>query len=177
MLAGGGVIYSEASAELTVLAESLGIPVAETFAGKGAIERDAWWGVGGIGVEGNPAANALAREADLVLCVGTRLTDFTTASRSLFSPGVQFLSINVCDKDARKEGAIRLVADAKLAFGRVGTTGRARRAQAEPDVARPLRGGDVSMASHAVQRIASARGGLVDSRSAHWGPPSTGGSG
>jgi 3D-(3,5/4)-trihydroxycyclohexane-1,2-dione acylhydrolase (decyclizing) len=116
VLAGGGVIYSDASAELTVLAESLGIPVAETFAGKGAIERDAWWGVGGIGVEGNPAANALAREADLVLCVGTRLTDFTTASRSLFSPGVQFVSINVCDKDARKEGAIRLVADAKLAL-------------------------------------------------------------
>jgi 3D-(3,5/4)-trihydroxycyclohexane-1,2-dione acylhydrolase (decyclizing) len=116
VLAGGGVIYSDASAELAVLAESLGIPVAETFAGKGAVETVAWWGVGGIGVEGNPAANALAREADLVLCVGTRLTDFATASRSLFSSDVEFVSVNVCDKDARKEGAVRLVADAKLAL-------------------------------------------------------------
>ena len=116
VLAGGGVIYSDASTELAVLAESLGIPVAETFAGKGAVDKVAWWGVGGIGVEGNPAANALAREADLVLCVGTRLTDFATASRSLFSSDVEFVSVNVCDKDARKEGAVRLVADAKLAL-------------------------------------------------------------
>jgi 3D-(3,5/4)-trihydroxycyclohexane-1,2-dione acylhydrolase (decyclizing) len=116
VLAGGGVIYSSASASLAALAENFGIPVAETFAGKGAVEKDQWWGVGGLGVEGNPAANALAKEADLVICVGTRLTDFATASRSLFDPKVRFVSINVNDKDARKEGALRVVADAKLAL-------------------------------------------------------------
>jgi 3D-(3,5/4)-trihydroxycyclohexane-1,2-dione acylhydrolase (decyclizing) len=116
VLAGGGVIYSSASDQLATWAENLGIPVAETFAGKGAVQRDAWWAVGGLGVEGNPAANALAREADLVICIGTRLTDFATASRSLFDPAVRFVSINVNDKDARKEGALRVVADAKLAL-------------------------------------------------------------
>ncbi len=116
VLAGGGVIYSSASDQLATLAENFGIPVAETFAGKGAVQRDAWWAVGGLGVEGNPAANALAREADVVICIGTRLTDFATASRSLFDPAVRFISINVNDKDARKEGALRVVADAKLAL-------------------------------------------------------------
>ena len=78
IIAGGGVQYSEAEAELAALAEQLGIPVLETFAGKGAVQQDVWWGMGGVGLEGNPAANALAAEADLVLHVGTRLTDFTT---------------------------------------------------------------------------------------------------
>jgi 3D-(3,5/4)-trihydroxycyclohexane-1,2-dione acylhydrolase (decyclizing) len=117
IIAGGGIIYSSASAELALLANQLGVPVAETFAGKGAVEDDAWWAMGGLGVEGNPAANALAKEADLVICLGTRLSDFTTGSRSLFThPSVRFLAVNVCDKDARKEGAQRLVADVKLAL-------------------------------------------------------------
>ncbi len=117
IIAGGGVHYSEAQPELAALAEALGIPVTETFAGKGAVEDDRWWGIGGIGLEGNPAANALAAEADLIIHVGTRLTDFTTASQSLFrNPRVRFASVNVVDRDALKQAAVPLLADAKLAL-------------------------------------------------------------
>ena len=79
IIAGGGVVYSGATEELEALADAAGIPVAETFAGKGAVQRRAWWQLGGIGLEGTPATNDLAREADLVLTVGSRLTDFATA--------------------------------------------------------------------------------------------------
>ena len=72
IIAGGGVIYSGATAELEALAAAAGIPVAETFAGKGAVSSRAWWQLGGIGLEGTPATNDLAREADLVLTVGSR---------------------------------------------------------------------------------------------------------
>jgi 3D-(3,5/4)-trihydroxycyclohexane-1,2-dione acylhydrolase (decyclizing) len=117
IVAGGGVHYADATAALAELAAEFGIPVTETFAGKGAVATDAWWGMGGIGVEGNPAANALAAEADLVLHVGTRLTDFTTASQSIFAdPEVRFASINVTDHDARKQGAVPIVADARRAL-------------------------------------------------------------
>ena len=77
IIAGGGVVYSQATAELERLAAAVGIPVAETFAGKGAVQQAAWWQLGGIGLEGTPATNTLAREADLVLTVGSRLTDFS----------------------------------------------------------------------------------------------------
>jgi 3D-(3,5/4)-trihydroxycyclohexane-1,2-dione acylhydrolase (decyclizing) len=114
IIAGGGVHYSEAWAELRTLAESVGIPVAETFAGMGAIAEPSPWLVGGIGVEGNRAANALARTADLVLCVGTRLGDFITASRSLFeNPDIQLVAINVTAHDAAKMGALAVVGDAR----------------------------------------------------------------
>jgi 3D-(3,5/4)-trihydroxycyclohexane-1,2-dione acylhydrolase (decyclizing) len=117
IIAGGGVIYSGAEAELERLAEAGGIPVAETFAGKGAVRRPAWWQLGGIGLEGSPAANRLAGEADLVLTVGSRLTDFATASHSLFAnPGVRFASINVNPADAGRLGAAGVIADAKLAL-------------------------------------------------------------
>ena len=117
IIAGGGVIYSGASAELERLAGTAGIPVAETFAGKGAVQQRAWWQVGGIGLEGTPAANALAREADLVLTVGSRLTDFATASHSLFAnPAVRFASINVAPRDADRLGATGIVADARQAL-------------------------------------------------------------
>ena len=79
IIAGGGVHYSEAQVELAEIADEFGITVAETFGGKGAVADVHWWGVGGIGLEGNPAANALAADADVVLHVGTRLTDFATA--------------------------------------------------------------------------------------------------
>ena len=81
IIAGGGVIYSGATSELAELAATAGIPVAETFAGKGAVQQRAWWQLGGIGLEGTPASNELAAEADLVLTVGSRLTDFATASQ------------------------------------------------------------------------------------------------
>ena len=97
IIAGGGVaLLRRRRRELAALAEQVGIPVAETFAGKGAVHDEAWWQLGGIGLEGNPATNEIAREADLVLTVGSRLTDFATASHSLFSnPDVRFASINI----------------------------------------------------------------------------------
>jgi 3D-(3,5/4)-trihydroxycyclohexane-1,2-dione acylhydrolase (decyclizing) len=117
IIAGGGVIYSDATGELERLADAAGIPVAETFAGKGAVQRQAWWQIGGIGLEGTPAANLLAREADLVLTVGSRLTDFATASQSLFAdPGVRFASINVNPRDADRLGATGIIGDAKQAL-------------------------------------------------------------
>ena len=81
VIAGGGVIYSQAEASWR-LSAAFGIPVAETFGGKGAMQADSWRTLGGLGLEGNPATNRIARDADVVLCVGTRLTDFATGSNS-----------------------------------------------------------------------------------------------
>jgi 3D-(3,5/4)-trihydroxycyclohexane-1,2-dione acylhydrolase (decyclizing) len=118
IIAGGGVIYSDATPELEDLASSAGIPVLETMAGKGAVQQRGWWQLGGIGLEGTPANNDLVREADLVLTVGSRLTDFATASQSLFeNPDVRFASINVNPHDAHRLGATGIVADAKRALG------------------------------------------------------------
>jgi 3D-(3,5/4)-trihydroxycyclohexane-1,2-dione acylhydrolase (decyclizing) len=117
VIAGGGVIYSGATEELERLAAALGAPVAETFAGKGAVQSREWWQVGGIGLEGTPAVNRLAREADLVLTVGSRLSDFATASQSLFQgTGVRFASINLDARDGDRLGAVSVQADAKLAL-------------------------------------------------------------
>ena len=117
IIAGGGVIYSGATAELEHLAGSAGIPVLETMAGKGAVQQRAWWQLGGIGLEGTPANNELVRQADFVLTVGSRLTDFPTASQSLFeNPDVQFASINVNGYDAQRLGATGIVGDAKRAL-------------------------------------------------------------
>ncbi|MEO0027291.1 MAG: hypothetical protein RL716_622 [Actinomycetota bacterium] len=117
IIAGGGVIYSNATPELEAFADATGIPVAETFGGKGAIQKKADWGVWGIGLEGSPETNKLAAKADLILHVGTRLTDFATASQSIFqNPKVQFVSINVSEFDGIKQGATTIVADAKLAL-------------------------------------------------------------
>jgi 3D-(3,5/4)-trihydroxycyclohexane-1,2-dione acylhydrolase (decyclizing) len=126
IIAGGGVIYSCAERELEAVAEGAGIPVAETFGGKGAVTVPAWWGVGGLGLEGNPACNETAAEADVVLAVGTRLTDFATGSQSVFRhPRVRFAAINVCDRDARKQGASFAVADARLALAELAEALRA----------------------------------------------------
>src|ERR671919_385436 len=117
IIAGGGVVYAGATPELEALAAAAGVPVAETFAGKGAVQQRAWWQLGGIGLEGTPATNDLAREADLVLTVGSRLTDFATASQSLFQhPEVRFASINLNPYDAGRLGATGIVADAKRAL-------------------------------------------------------------
>jgi len=117
LIAGGGVHYSGAGRELTLLAAQCGIPVAETFGGKGAVAEDAWYLLGGLGLEGNPATNEVVKSADLVVSVGTRLTDFATGSQSLFqNPAVRFVSVNVTDRDARKEGALPIVADAREAL-------------------------------------------------------------
>jgi 3D-(3,5/4)-trihydroxycyclohexane-1,2-dione acylhydrolase (decyclizing) len=125
LIAGGGVVYSDATPELEALADVAAIPVAETFAGKGAVQRRAWWQLGGIGLEGTPATNDLAREADLVLTVGSRLTDFATASQSLFQhPQVRFASINLNPHDAGRLGATGIVADAKRALAALAEAAR-----------------------------------------------------
>jgi 3D-(3,5/4)-trihydroxycyclohexane-1,2-dione acylhydrolase (decyclizing) len=114
IVAGGGVIYADASAALRELAEATGIPVADTQAGKGALAWDHPLSVGGAGATGSPAANALAADADVVLGVGTRYSDFTTASRTVFAdPQVRFVNLNVTGFDAGKHAATALVADAR----------------------------------------------------------------
>jgi len=114
IIAGGGVIYSEASGALDELARTCRIPVCETQAGKGSLAWDHPWSVGPVGANGGLAANRLAAEADLVMGIGTRLSDFTTASHSAFqNPEVRFVNINVTPMDAYKLGGLALVGDAR----------------------------------------------------------------
>ncbi|MDO8679035.1 MAG: 3D-(3,5/4)-trihydroxycyclohexane-1,2-dione acylhydrolase (decyclizing) [Acidobacteriota bacterium] len=117
IIAGGGVLYSEAADALRRFAEATGIAVGETQAGKSSIPWDHPLAAGAIGVTGTLAANRLAREADVVIAVGTRLSDFTTMSNSAFAhPGVKFVGINVCEMDAHKHSALAIVADARVAL-------------------------------------------------------------
>lgn len=116
IIAGGGVHYASAFAELQAFAEARGIPVAETQAGKGAIPCTHPMSVGAIGVTGSAAANSLAQEADVVLAVGTRLQDFTTGSRRLFPRDQKLIQLNVAAADAIKHEAQALVADAAVAL-------------------------------------------------------------
>jgi 3D-(3,5/4)-trihydroxycyclohexane-1,2-dione acylhydrolase (decyclizing) len=114
IVAGGGVIYSEATAALRAFAEATGIPVGETQAGKGALPEPHPLVAGGVGATGTLAANTLARDADLVIVVGSRLSDFTTASKTAFQhERVRFVAINVAELDAHKHAAIPLVGDAR----------------------------------------------------------------
>ena len=114
IIAGGGVHYADATEALADFAATHKVPVAETQAGKGALPWDHPWTAGSIGVTGSSAANALAVDADVVLAVGTRLQDFTTASRSLFrNPDRLLIQLNVAAFDAGKHGALPLVADAR----------------------------------------------------------------
>ena len=126
IIAGGGVHYSEAWDALAAVATTFGIPVSETHAGKGALRGAAQWSLGGHGVEGTAASARIAEEADLIIAVGTRLSDFVTASQSLFHhPEVRFIAINVCPMDAFKQGAVPLVGDARLALEALLEAGRA----------------------------------------------------
>jgi 3D-(3,5/4)-trihydroxycyclohexane-1,2-dione acylhydrolase (decyclizing) len=114
IIAGGGVIYSEATAALRLLVEGTGIPVGETQAGKGSLPFDHPSAMGGIGATGTFAANRTAAQADLVIGVGTRYSDFTTASKTAFQdPGVRFLNINIADADSHKLGGLSLTGDAR----------------------------------------------------------------
>ncbi|GAA2861088.1 3D-(3,5/4)-trihydroxycyclohexane-1,2-dione acylhydrolase (decyclizing) [Streptosporangium fragile] len=115
IVAGGGVKYSQAWTELAVFAHEHGVPVAETQAGKGVLPHDHPCAVGAVGHTGTAAANALAREADLVLGIGTRYSDFTTASRTLFGQAA-FLTVNIAAFDAAKHAGGMLVADARQAL-------------------------------------------------------------
>jgi len=117
LVAGGGVIYSGASDALDRLASATGIPVGQSQAGKGALPFDHPQSLGAIGSTGTTAANALARDADVVIGVGTRYQDFTTASRTAFSaPGVRFVNINVAALDAAKHAGVTVHADAREAL-------------------------------------------------------------
>ena len=113
IVAGGGVLYSEASAALAKFADATGIPVCETQAGKGTLPYDHPQEVGAVGVTGTPGANILAREADLIIGIGTRYSDFTSASKTAFqNPDVRFININVAEFDAYKHAALPLTGDA-----------------------------------------------------------------
>jgi 3D-(3,5/4)-trihydroxycyclohexane-1,2-dione acylhydrolase (decyclizing) len=114
IVAGGGVIYSDATAELRAFAEATGIPVAETQAGKGSLPYDHPQSAGAVGATGTTAANTLAREADVVIGIGTRWSDFSTASRSAFAaPGIRFINVNVTSFDATKISGLVVLGDAR----------------------------------------------------------------
>jgi 3D-(3,5/4)-trihydroxycyclohexane-1,2-dione acylhydrolase (decyclizing) len=114
IIAGGGVLYASASQELAAFAEAFGIPVAETQAGKSALPWNHPLQVGAVGVTGSLAANRLAQEADVIIGVGTRYSDFTTASKSAFThPDVQFVNINVSGFDSAKLNGVGITADAR----------------------------------------------------------------
>ncbi len=117
IIAGGGAIYSEATEELKALVDQAGIPVAETHAGKGSLLFDHPMNMGAVGVTGTPAANEICNEADLVIGIGTRYSDFTTQSKTGFQhPNVRFININVAEFDAFKHAALPLVGDARVAL-------------------------------------------------------------
>lgn len=117
IIAGGGVIYSDASGALNEFTRTFGVPVVETQAGKGALPSDHPFNMGPVGANGGFAANRLAADADVVLAVGTRLADFTTASKTAFQhPDVRFVGVNVTAMDAHKLGALPLVGDAREAL-------------------------------------------------------------
>ena len=121
IVAGGGVIYSEAEPELAAFATRHGIPVVETQGGKSALDHDHTLNFGPIGVTGGAAANSVCEAADLVIGVGTRLQDFTTGSWALFkNPARKILSINVQAYDSYKHGALSLACDAKVALQSIG---------------------------------------------------------
>ena len=117
LVAGGGVIYSGATAALAALATATGLPVAETQAGKGSLRYDHPASLGALGATGTTAANDVARDADLVIGLGTRWSDFTTASFSVFqNPDVRVVNVNVTSLDAYKLSGVAVVADAREAL-------------------------------------------------------------
>lgn len=114
IIAGGGVIYSEATQTLRQFVDQTGIPVGETMAGKGSLPYDHPLCMGALGATGTLAANRLAKEVDVIIGIGTRYSDFTTASKTAFqNPNVQFININVAEFDAYKHNALALVGDAQ----------------------------------------------------------------
>ena len=136
IVAGGGVYYSDAEAALAAFTDATGIPVAVTQAGKGTLPDDHPRCLGALGVTGTLAANRLAADADLVLILGSRLSDFTTASKTQFQHSrVRFVSVNVNAGDAAKHGALPLVADARAALADLATALTGHRIAAEYDQA------------------------------------------
>jgi 3D-(3,5/4)-trihydroxycyclohexane-1,2-dione acylhydrolase (decyclizing) len=157
VVAGGGVIYSAATAALRAFAEATGIPVAETQAGRGALLSEHPLSLGAIGATGTSAANRLAREADLVIGIGTRWSDFTTASKSAFQDrAVRFVNVNVAGFDAAKHSGLAIVADARVALEEL--TGALAGHRADADWER--RAGEESAAfAREVERLVAPREG------------------
>jgi len=115
IVAGGGVIYSEANAALQHLVKRTGIPVGETQAGKGSLPFDHPGALGGIGATGTLAANRIAADADVIIGIGTRYSDFTTASKTAFqNPGVRFVNVNISEADSHKLAGLALTGDARV---------------------------------------------------------------
>lgn len=120
VICGGGVRYSEAGEELERFCREFRIPFAETQSGKTACLSSHPYNLGGLGVTGNSAGNDIAREADVILGIGTRFSDFTTASKSLFREDARVVTVNTSRFDAYKLGAVKVVGDAKLAILELG---------------------------------------------------------
>jgi 3D-(3,5/4)-trihydroxycyclohexane-1,2-dione acylhydrolase (decyclizing) len=121
IVAGGGAIYSDACGVLHQFATKTGIPVGETFAGKGAVRYDEPYSIGGLGATGTKYAIEIANEADIVIGIGTRYSDFTTASKSIFkNPNVKFININISEFDAYKHAALPVIGDAKVILEELG---------------------------------------------------------
>ena len=121
IVAGGGAIYSDACQVLENFAGKTGIPVGETFAGKGAVRYDAPYSIGGLGATGTKYSIEIANEADIVIGIGTRYSDFTTASKSIFkNPDVKFININISEFDAFKHAALPVIGDAKAVLEELG---------------------------------------------------------
>ena len=121
VISGGGVRYSEAGEELEKFCEEFHIPFAETQSGKTACLSSHPYNLGGLGVTGNSAGNDIAKEADVILGIGTRFSDFTTASKSLFREDARVVTLNTSRFDAYKLGAVKVVADAKLGILALGS--------------------------------------------------------
>jgi 3D-(3,5/4)-trihydroxycyclohexane-1,2-dione acylhydrolase (decyclizing) len=200
IVCGGGVLYSEAGAALSAFCERHGVPCGETQAGKSAVSGSHPLNLGGIGVTGTAAANALGAEADVVLAVGTRLQDFTTGSATLFrSPGHRIVALNVQPFDAYKYGALPVIADAREGLGQLSEalgewrapaewTARAqaerrewqRAAQAFTRADSPLPSdaqviGAVQQAAHPSDILVGAAGGLPGELHRHWQAEQPGG--
>jgi 3D-(3,5/4)-trihydroxycyclohexane-1,2-dione acylhydrolase (decyclizing) len=201
IVCGGGVLYSEAGAELRGFCERHAVPLGETQAGKSALPAGHALNLGGIGVTGTAAANAMAAEADTILAVGTRLQDFTTGSATLFhSPGQRIVALNVQAFDAHKHGAVPLIADAREGLRRLSEALRdwraaaswTERAQAErgawqrtaasftqaDGAARPSDAqviGAVQRAARDSDILVGAAGGLPGELHKHWRAEQTGG--
>ena len=157
IIAGGGVIYSEATEALSEFADRTGVPVGETQAGKGCLNFDHPQSAGAIGVTGTLAANRLAANADLVLSIGTRHSDFTTASKTAFqNPDVRLININVAEFDAAKQAALPITADARVTLEELSSTLSSYRVS--PDYASEISHARAEW-SHEVDRIYARRHG------------------
>jgi 3D-(3,5/4)-trihydroxycyclohexane-1,2-dione acylhydrolase (decyclizing) len=156
IVAGGGVIYSEAVDALRALVEATGVPVCETQAGRGALVSDHPLSLGAVGVTGTSAANRLAREADVVIGIGTRWSDFTTASKTAFAEaGVRFVNVNVSAFDAGKHAGVPVLGDARVVLEAFGESLRGWRA--DPEWERRA-GSEAEAWAEEVTRLVSAPG-------------------